>query len=272
MLAIFKMSKLEGAEMFRAKMKSFVTKMISILELYDPELYPVNVLQQNEGKWTKLAQECYQEMLSVMLEAEDADWMTDIMKAEMIKVKEKCKKLVKEYVIKVSQKLAAPDPVNNESPAAADIDHNLSADTSQVNLAKVNAAIEFEKLTCEVKLLSAEIRKVEDWSAADSHVVEAAMNQVADWKEKLDKIKESYFIMKRNILTYDLPADDLLVAESKVKCLSSELDIFIDDLQFEDETRCLYSLSRANLAGVRYPTFSGSPDEDYVKFKNDLQI
>ena len=78
--------------------------------------------------------------------------------------------------------------------------------------------------------------------------------------------------MKRNILTYDLPADDLLVAESKVKCLSSELDICIDDLQFEDETRCLYSLSRANLAGVRYPTFSGSPDEDYVKFKNDLQI
>ena len=141
-----------------------------------------------------------------------------------------------------------------------------------LEFAQVNATIEFKKLTYEAKLLSTEVRKVEDWSAADSHVIEAAMNQVADWKEKLDKIKESYFIMKRNILTYDLPADDLLVAESKVKCLSSELDICIDDLQFEDETRCLYSLSRANLAGVRYPTFSGSPDEDYVKFKNDLQI
>ena len=271
MLVIFKMPELEGADLFRAKMKSCVTKMVSILDLYDPKLYPVNVLQQSEGKWTKLAQECFQEMLTVMIEVEDADWLTETMKAVMIKDKEKCKKLVKEYVIKVSQKLAAP-VINESLSTAANIGNNLSADSIQVNLARVNATIEFEKLTSETKLLSSELRKVEDWSAADSHVIEAAMNQVADWKERLNKIKESYFVMKRNILTYDLPADDLLVAESKVKCLSSELDICIDDLQFEDETRCLYSLSRANLAGVRYPTFSGSPDEDYVKFKNDLQI
>ena len=240
MLVIIKMSELKGAELFQDKMKSCALKMISILELYDPELYPVNVLQQNEGKWTKLTQECYQEMLSIMLEVEDADWMTDIMKAEMIKDKEKCKKLVKEYVIKVSQKLAAP--VNNETPSAAtNIDQNLSTNSSQANLAKVNAAIEFEKLTYESKLLSTEVKKFEDWSAADSHIVEAAMTRVADWKERLDKIKESYFVMKRNILTFDLPADDLLVAESKVKCVSSELDLCIDDLQFEDETRCLFS-------------------------------
>ena len=166
MLVIIKMSELKGAELFQDKMKSCALKMISILELYDPELYPVNVLQQNEGKWTKLAQECFQELLSIMLEAEDADWMTETMKAEMIRDKEKCKELVKEYVIKVSQKLAAP--VNHESPsAAAKAGNNLSADSAKVNLARVNATIEFEKLTSEAKILSTEVRKIEDWSAAD---------------------------------------------------------------------------------------------------------
>ena len=113
-------------------MKSCVTKMVSILDLYDPELYPVNVLQQSEGKWTKLAQECFQEMLTVMIEVEDADWLTETMKAVMIKDKEKCKKLVKEYVIKVSQKLAAP-VINESLSTAANIGNNLSADSIQFN-------------------------------------------------------------------------------------------------------------------------------------------
>ena len=32
-----------------------------------------------------------------------------------------------------------------------------------------------------------------------------------------------------------------------------------------------YSLSKANVAAVQYPTFSGSPDEDFVKFKKDIK-
>ena len=182
------------------------------------------------------------EMLAYMMEAEDADWMTENVKADMIKYKDGNKKAVKEYVIKVGKKLAAPlsvDSLSAAAPIAQNTANTLTADATQVNLARVNASIEFEKLTYEAKLLSTEVRKVADWSAADFHVVEVAMTQIADWRERFDKIKESYFVMKRNILTYDHPADDdLLAAESKVNCLSSELDLCIEDLQFEDETRC----------------------------------
>ena len=55
------------------------------------------------------------------------------MKAVMIKDKEKCKKLVKEYVIKVSQKLAAP-VINESLSTAANIGNNLSAQSKSILL------------------------------------------------------------------------------------------------------------------------------------------
>ena len=64
MLVISKMSEHEEGgktpeQVFLDKMKSCSVKMVSILDLYDPDLYPVNVLQQNKINWTQtqLAQE-----------------------------------------------------------------------------------------------------------------------------------------------------------------------------------------------------------------------
>ena len=159
----------DPAKAYEDKMKGLVVKLISLLDIYDPDLYPVDVLKQNEAKWTQLAQECYQEMLSAMMEADDADWLTEQLKANMLKDKEDSKKLVKNYVIKISKKIATDPTIVSSTPSSgAGVNVNPSSEAAQARRAQVNADIEYERLTSEVKLLSQEVRKVEDWTAVDS--------------------------------------------------------------------------------------------------------
>ena len=261
----------DPAEAYKDKMKELAIKLISLVELYDPDIYPVDVLRQNEAKWTKLIQECYTEMLSVIMDTDEADWMTENMKTNMMKDKDDSKKLVKDYNIKISQKLATATAVSSTQSSGAVSNTNTSSDAAQTRRAQVNADIEFERLTSDAKLLSNEVRKVEDWTKVDSHEVETAMQKIPDWRKRFQSIKESYFTMKRNVVSFNLPSENLATAEATINCLNSEMELCIDNLQFEDETRCLYSNSKSKTADVKYPSFGGSPEEDFLKFKVDME-
>ena len=43
------------------------------------------------------------------------------------------------------------------------------------------------------------------------------------------------------------------------------------NIEFEDESRCLFSLNKSKTANVAFPTFSGTTDEDYLKFEREMR-
>merc|ERR1739836_13174 len=54
--------------------------------------------------------------------------------------------------------------------------------------------------------------------------------------------------------------------------MEEEVKTATEDLQFEDEDRCLYSQSTRKTTAMKFPKFSGAEDkmEDYAKFAKDL--
>ena len=121
------------------------------------------------------------------------------------------------------------------------------------------------------KELAEEINKHADWGDAESREIEEAMNKIESWKKRFDKIQEKGWSMQRNDIKYDLKSTRVVSSMALIRTLKAELAIVIDNIKFEDESRCLYSLCKAATASVKFPTFSGSAKEDFVKFKQEFE-
>ena len=76
--------------------------------------------------------------------------------------------------------------------------------------------------------------------------------------------------MKRNVLKFKLDDSKFRAAENAVNYIQNELENIIEVIQFEDDARCLYSLNKERSAKAAYPSFSGKLEEDFDKFKKDM--
>ena len=76
--------------------------------------------------------------------------------------------------------------------------------------------------------------------------------------------------MKRNVKKFDLDETQLTISTALVVTLESELNLAIDGIMFEDETRGIFTLSKSKSADVVLPTFSGKPEEDFSKFEREM--
>ena len=53
--------------------------------------------------------------------------------------------------------------------------------------------------------------------------------------------------------------------------LEQELNVAIDQIKEEDSNWCLYSLAKSKTTTVKLPVFSGAQDEDFSKFKKEVE-
>ena len=63
-----------------------------------------------------------------------------------------------------------------------------------------------------------------------------------EWTKRCNRIREKVFSIKRNVLKFNLSDMQLKVSTALVNTLESEMCMAIDNIQFEDYERCLYSL------------------------------
>ena len=96
------------------------------------------------------------------------------------------------------------------------------------------------------------------------------MGSIVGWKTKFTKIKETLYNMQRNVHVNDLGDEQLVAAESAIASLESELFTAIEDIEYEDSVRGLFSLSKCRAADIEFPIFQGSNDEDFLKFKKEF--
>ena len=76
--------------------------------------------------------------------------------------------------------------------------------------------------------------------------------------------------MKRNVKKYDLGETQLTASMALIVTLESELNMAIDAIMFEDETRGIFTLSKSKSADLVLPTFSGKLEEDFSKFQREM--
>ena len=98
------------------------------------------------------------------------------------------------------------------------------------------------------------------------------MGKIPVWKKKLKSIEELCYSMKRNAMIHDLDNPNQLQGiESSIEHLQEEMQQKVEEIEFEDETRCLFSLTKHRSPDVQYPSFSGLCNENFYKFQKEVE-
>ena len=145
------------------------------------------------------------------------------------------------------------------------------AHAQKARAAQVEIEIDSSIIEIEGESLSSEYNKFTDWGKAEDHEIEIAMNKIEEWKKKMAKIKEKGQAVERNTKAYALDTTKLAASKALISTLISELEMAIENIEFEDNSRCLYSLNKSKPADVKYPKFKGTALEDFSKFEKELK-
>ena len=89
-------------------------------------------------------------------------------------------------------------------------------------------------------------------------------------EDKVGKIKDTLYSLRRNVLVHELDDEQLLAAEAAVKVLESEMALAIENIEYEDTVRCLFTLATSKASNVSFPMFQGFEGEDFLKFQKEF--
>ena len=258
-------------------LKKSAAKLHSLLDCYHPQRYPPSVLRINKDSWMRKIDDAMTAVTESCLEIQLEDNVP-------ITVGDQCKEFLKDanesfskFVIELDTKILGDlnlgdsrDARSGSVTSGGGQSNDSVREAEAARVAEIDVNIDHEKISDDVKALSAEINRFEDWSEVESHEIEVAMGKIEGWQKRAKQIRDAVFSMKRSILKYKLDDTRLRAAESSVNYMQAELENVIEVIQFEDESRCLYSLNKKSSAKVSYPKFSGNLDEDFDKFRREM--
>ena len=148
------------------------------------------------------------------------------------------------------------------------------------NEAKVTTkASEFRQ---KVKLIGGKIKLVETrddfnyWVKADDDTITDAMKEMEKWDSALASAEETYRNFEHFVKIHGEPtdADETGYDSQTIKDLLLELRVDFRDAKTavlkEEKGRGLYSLDQSKGEVLKYPSFSGDPGQDLVKFREKM--
>ena len=261
-------------------MKAAFIKLKNMFRMYQVDKFSAANLKANKNEWLRRVETYSEEVQELVVSFLDNEFITDVDRTEADNMLDQFMNSVSDYymlayhtkILEIGPSPQVPTHGHAEASGGSQslsVSHeSISSSASGVNqavkTAKVNVDIEAEKIFMEVKCLSAELRKTEDWENADNYTVEVAMPKVQDWRKRTKQLRESLLLMKKNILSFDLDDEKLVSSEAAVNSLEAELEICVENLEFEDSSRCLYSLAKGKPGQVKYPQFGRGKEEDYI--------
>ena len=244
-------------------LKKAVANLNDTLDVLGPMNYTPEVVKANKDEWIAKVQNEFAVVREVYLDLEDL--FTHEEKQLADETNKALKKAVTEFILSSNTKAMSLHDQPDAAAAANKFD----------KAAEIGFEIDFQKFNDEIQILSAELEKVDDWGEVSSQMIEVAMRNISTWKKQLQVIKDLFYSMVKVAKTNELddpedPNDKLKASEDALESLQVKLARVIEDVEYEDNTRCLYSLVKSKPANVKYPSFSGRFDEDFYKFKKEL--
>lgn len=134
----------------------------------------------------------------------------------------------------------------------------------------------------KVRLIEGHIKLVETrdnmdyWKDADDDTISAAMKELDKWDIAMAAAEQNFLEFDQLVMVYGEPRDsaDNGYDYNAIKDLLLELRVDFKDARssviLEDKQRGLYSLNKTTGEVLKYPTFSGEPGQDLVKFKEKV--
>ena len=247
------------------------SKVKAYLDLFDPTKHSPEVLRRNEDKWMSKLEDAYLEFMEFFFTLQVPDGHPQETELQGIAdgMKEKMNDFTMAFNMKVMSLGVASEQISVNSNSTVNNSSSLAA--HKRNQARVNAEVDLEKVRSDAKDLSEEVRRVKDWTKASNKDVEEAMHERKDWKKRFRSIQENLWNAKKVIHGNNLDTSELQLQEAAVTTLEAELEMAVNDIELEDNNRGLYSVSKSKTANVKYPTFSGNKDEDYLRFEKEVR-
>ena len=109
------------------------------------------------------------------------------------------------------------------------------------------------------------------WDSASDNDIELAMNKIVDWRRKFERLQDKRWNIHRKTISYHLDDQKKHSVTHYMNILGSELDMAMDRIKFEDQTRCLFSTIKSKNASVKLPTFGGEAEDDFSKFEKEMK-
>ena len=148
--------------------------------------------------------------------------------------------------------------------------------TKEINVAKKRAQTKAAQVTSDVNKLDLELKRIDldAWAEAPDKDIEAGVKKLDVWQAKLDNIISRYREVEDILSSQDVRVRDIYEASEagrKVKDVEVLFDEVRYKIEFEDESRELYSGTTATTEKVSYPVFEGRDDECYPDFKLEIE-
>ena len=271
---MFPMGNLFDLPEVKRGLTSKTSRLEQAIDLYSPDDYPPNVVSNNKDTWIGKVEQKFFDIVDFADGLKEKDSVTE---EDIEKINDWVKKArtnFQKYVIDVDARcnITGAGAITGAAFNANNSDESaVSVNTECRKIAEVEVKIHSERISDCVKTLKAEIKKFDDWSKVESHEIEKAMRKIVSWKTQMKSLKEKLWSMKKNTNSFDLDNAILVRSEVAVNSIDAELELVIDHIEHEDRERCLYSLNKSKSYDVKFPQFSGSMDEDFIKFQKDFK-
>ena len=163
------------------------------------------------------------------------------------------------------------DNLQNNQPRS--VNFRLPNNDEAIKKAKVKVKNLLEIVEEDAVNLIAEIRKVKDWGYAEDHEIAEAMRKLDGWKKTFKKIKDQSREAKELTDLHDLDPSNSNKVREHIDETKAVLDVALDAIEHEDGAsgRCLFTNDSTRPANVKFPKYSGDPNDDFTKFQKEMQ-
>ena len=166
---------------------------------------------------------------------------------------------IQEAALKIQELSLKEQQVANSDRAREKAEEGIMLADTEANL-----------LLGECKVLGDMMILETDWTEAADEVVANAMRHLDKWQEQMNHVERAYRKYENSAIKYSFPEHKQEATTATYEEYREKFEALRDDVKREDAERELFTLEPVRSDIIKYPSFSGLPSEDYLKFKETM--
>ena len=110
-----------------------------------------------------------------------------------------------------------------------------------------------------------------DWEVVEDDVVENAMRNLGKWQDQMNNVERAFRKYENMALQNTFPEDKKEAILATYEDYRQKFETARNAAKKQDTDRGLFTLEPTKSDIIKYPTFSGSPSEDFLKFRETME-
>ena len=136
---------------------------------------------------------------------------------------------------------------------------------------RILAETESNLVLGECSVLGDMMATEKDWEEVADEEVSNAMRNLNKWQDQMNNVERVFRKYENMAIKHNFPEVKKEAVQDTYHEYRSRFETARDAVKKEDVDRCLFTLEPARTDIIKYPTFSGLPSEDYLKFRETME-